>query len=272
MRHAESPEVTPNTDAPIDRREALATFARTGLLAGAAVGLAAPAHAQFGNSGTVNSPAPRTDPFADAFDAAKGEYALPKLPYETKALEPHIDAATMDTHHAKHHAAYVSGANRALRELQSIREGGDAGLIRHWARELAFNVGGHVNHTLFWHMMAPPSKGGGGEPSGTLMEQIKKDFGSYDKFVAHFKGNAIQIEGNGWGWLVLEPVSRKLLWLGMQGQQDRILMGARPILGIDVWEHAYYLKYQNRRSEYVDAFTKVINWKFCEQLFDAATK
>jgi Fe-Mn family superoxide dismutase len=220
---------------------------------------------------TVASPTPPPQAASlVAFDPTKGEYVLAPLPYKPEELEPHIDKATMEVHHGRHHAAYVAGANRALKELASIRDGGDAGLVRHWARELSFHLGGHVNHTLFWNMMAPPAKGGGGEPAGALMAAIRRDFGSFDKFIAHFKANALQVEGGGWGWLVLDTLSKRLVLIQMESQQDRFIAGAVPILGVDVWEHAYYLKYQNKRSDYIDAFMRVINWRFCEQLFDAA--
>jgi superoxide dismutase, Fe-Mn family len=208
----------------------------------------------------------------DGWDDSKGEFVLPKLPYDAKALEPHIDAQTMELHHGRHHNNYVTNANRALRMLADIREGGDAGLVRHWARELSFNLGGHINHSLFWKMLAPAGKGGGGKPEGALATAIDRDFGSYDKFVAHFKANAVQVESNGWGWLLLEPMSKRLMIVQMSSQQDRWLTGGLPILGVDVWEHAYYLKYQNKRSDYVDAFMNVINWEFCGKLFDAASK
>jgi superoxide dismutase, Fe-Mn family len=204
-----------------------------------------------------------------------GAYVLPALPYAVKDLEPHIDAKTVELHHGKHHQVYVDGANRAVRALADIRDGGDVSLVRHWARELSFHLGGHVNHTLFWNMMAPPSKKGGprlggGEPQGALRDAISRDFGSLEKFVAHFEANAVQVEGGGWGWLVFDTLSKRLLLIQMESQQDRFVAGAVPILGVDVWEHAYYLKYENRRLEYVKAFGNVIHWRFCEWLYERA--
>jgi Fe-Mn family superoxide dismutase len=251
------------------RREALASLAGMSGVAAFSFG----AYCQTADPTTpITTVKPAAAPVASlaAFDATKGEYVLPPLPYKSDELEPVIDKATMELHHGKHHAAYVAGANRALKELAGIRDGGDAGLVRHWARELSFHLGGHVNHTLFWNMMAPAGKGGGGEPTGALIAAIRRDFGSFDKFVAHFKANALQVEGGGWGWLVLDTLSKRLVLIQMESQQDRFIAGAVPILGVDVWEHAYYLKYQNKRSEYVDAFMKAVNWRFCEQLFDAA--
>jgi Fe-Mn family superoxide dismutase len=239
----------------MNRRDALATGA-LGLLA-------VPALAQ------DNAPKPPKP--LPGWDEGKGEYVLPPLPYPKEALEPHIDAQTMDIHHTKHHAAYVAGLNKALKELRNVRSGGDAALIKHWSREVSFHGSGHINHTLFWNMMAPPGKGGGGQPSGKLAAAIERDFGAFDQFLAHFKAAAGQVEGGGWAWLVYEPLAKQLVIIQEEKQQDMMLTGARPILGIDVWEHAYYLKYQNRRSDYVTGFFNVVNWGFCQTLFDQAT-
>lgn len=205
------------------------------------------------------------------WDDAKGEYTLPALPYGKDALEPHIDAETMEIHHTKHHAAYVTGLNKALAELKRIRENqGDVALIKHWSRELAFHMGGHVNHSLFWKLMAPAGKGGGGEASGELAKAITRDFGSWEKFVGHFKAAATQVEGSGWAWLMLDPISKRLVILTMEKQQDLLVGGYRPIMGVDVWEHAYYVKYRNKRSDYVNAFMQVANWGMAGKLYDAA--
>jgi Fe-Mn family superoxide dismutase len=251
--------------APLDRRDALAAFG--------AIGAATLASTAFGQP-TVTSPqGSRQLPVTPSlgYDAAAGQYVLPKLPYEKNALEPHIDAQTMDLHHSKHHAAYVSGLNKALRELKTAREGGDLGLVKHWSREVSFHGSGHVNHTLFWQMMAPAGKGGGGQAQGKLLEAVNRDFGSWDQFVNQFKAAANQVEGGGWAWLVYDPMSKRLVVIQEEKQQDMMLTGARPIIGVDVWEHAYYLKYQNRRSEYVDGFLKVANWAFAGQLFEQAS-
>jgi Fe-Mn family superoxide dismutase len=202
------------------------------------------------------------------WDAAKGEFVLPALPYPADALEPAIDKQTMEIHHGKHHKAYVDNANKALRELAKIRDGGDAALIKFYSRELNFNASGHTNHTLFWHSMAAPGKGGGGEPAGKLGEAIARDFGSFAKFADHFKKAAAQVEGSGWGWLLLHPGYKKLFITQGEKQQDMTIYGAVPILGVDVWEHAYYLKYQNKRADYVDAFMTVVNWGAVGQRFE----
>jgi Superoxide dismutase len=251
---------------PLDRRDALAAFG--------AIGAATLASTTFGQPATLVSPQnarPSAEPLP-GYDSATGEYVLPKLPYEKNALEPHIDAQTMDLHHSKHHAAYVAGLNKALKELRAARESGDLALVKHWSREVSFHGSGHMNHTLFWRMMAPPNKGGGGQAQGTLLEAINRDFGSWDKFLSHFKAAANQVEGGGWAWLVFDPMSRRLAVIQEEKQQDMMLTGARPIIGVDVWEHAYYLKYQNRRSEYVEAFLRVANWAYAQELFDQATR
>ncbi|TVQ31925.1 MAG: superoxide dismutase [Phycisphaeraceae bacterium] len=202
------------------------------------------------------------------WDQRERRYKLPDLPYAPDALEPHIDAETMRIHHGRHHQGYVNGLNRAMEELAKIRAGdGDAGLIKHWSRELAFHGAGHVNHALFWLTMAPSGRGGGGRPSGELAAQIDRDFGSFDGFATHFKAASNAVEASGWGWLVFEPTSRKLLVMQGEKQQDLTIWGVRPLMGVDVWEHAYYLKYQNRRGDYVDAFMNVINWPMVERLF-----
>jgi Fe-Mn family superoxide dismutase len=204
------------------------------------------------------------------WDAAKGQYTLPELPYAPDALEPHIDAETMKIHHSKHHAAYVAGANKALAELAKIRSGeGDAALIKHWSRELSFHSGGHINHTIFWLTMAPAGQGGGGKPEGALASAIDRDFGSFDGFSKHFQAAAGAVEGSGWAWLAHEPMSGRLVVLQMEKQQDLAMVGVRPLLGVDVWEHAYYLRYQNRRGDYVKAFMNVINWGMVGRLFGA---
>ncbi len=205
------------------------------------------------------------------YDAEAGKYVLPDLPYAADALEPHIDAETMRLHHGRHHNAYVNGLNRALDKLAGIREGHvDAGEIKFWSRELSFHGSGHVNHALFWHMMAP-ARERQQEPGEQLAAAIRRDFDGMSGFLKHFKAAANAVEGNGWGWLVHEPVSGRLLVLQGESQQNLMLTGARPLLGVDVWEHAYYLKYQNRRADYVEAFANVINWAFVDRLYAEAT-
>jgi len=204
------------------------------------------------------------------WDFAAKRYTLPTLSYGYDALEPAIDADTMRIHHTKHHAGYVRGLNRALENLEAMRESGDAAMIKHWSRELAFHGAGHLSHTLFWLGMAPTGEGGGGEPTGDLAKAITRDFGSFAKFKAQFIAAASSVEGSGWGWLVHEPVAGRLMISQAEKHQNLSVTGAVPLLGVDVWEHAYYLRYQNRRADYITAFFDVIKWGEISARFDAS--
>ncbi|MDQ7014655.1 MAG: superoxide dismutase [Planctomycetota bacterium] len=243
----------------VDRRAAIGAMAMLGS------GLA------FAGVATAGQPEADDSLISIGYDKATGEYVLPPLPYDYDALEPHLDAQTMRIHHDKHHAGYVRGLNAALAALAEARASGDASLIQHWTKKVSFHGSGHVNHTLFWLGMAPPSRGGGGEPSGKLADAIVRDFGGFDKFSWQFQAAAKSVEGSGWGWLVHEPISGRLTVLQVENQQKLLMTGCVPLLGIDVWEHAYYLKYQNRRSDYVAAFMHVINWGHVERLYERAT-
>jgi Fe-Mn family superoxide dismutase len=198
-------------------------------------------------------------------------YNVPPLPYDYDALEEHIDEQTMRVHHDKHHQAYVDKANAALegtewaekpveellRNLQSLPED-KRGPLRN-------NAGGHYNHSLFWEWMAP---GAGGEPDGALREAIDAAFGSVDDFKAKFKDAGINRFGSGWSWLVLDGSG--LAVVSTPNQDNPISDGKTPLLGVDVWEHAYYLKYQNRRPDYIDAWWNVVNWPAVAATFDSA--
>ena len=264
----------PTGPASPDRREALTILGASAAFLAAGAARAQPeAAAKQPPEGTprINVRMPAGAVTIKIYDEDKREFVLPPLPYAKAALEPHIDAQTMEIHHGKHHQAYVNGLNKALKELATIREAaGDAALVKHWAREVAFHAGGHVNHALFWHMMAPAGQGGGGEPTGPLADALSRDFGSFPKFVAQFKATAAGVDGSGWAWLVHEPLSDRLFITPMEKQQDGFVAGCHPILGLDVWEHAYYLKYQNKRPDYATAFFNVVNWSFCQQLYTAA--
>jgi Fe-Mn family superoxide dismutase len=191
---------------------------------------------------------------------ASSAYTLPPLGYDYDALEPHIDAQTMKLHHDKHHAGYVRGLNSALDGLAEVRNAGDAESltkVRNLTDLLSFNGSGHVLHTVFWTNMKPD---GGGEPGGALGRQIGRDFGSFSNFQAQFSEAAGTVQGSGWGILAWEPLAGRLLVFGAEKHQNRTVWGAVPLLVLDVWEHAYYLKYQNRRRDYVKAFWNVIDW------------
>ncbi len=192
-------------------------------------------------------------------------HVLPPLDYPYEALEPHIDAQTMRLHHDIHHMAYVTGLNNAEAKLAAARESKDFALVKHWERELAFHGAGHFLHCIFWKNMSP---NGGGKPSGALLNNIEKDFGSYDAFVAHFKAAAAAVEGSGWALLVKNWPANKLEILTAEKHQNLTQWVTEPLLALDVWEHAYYLKYQNKRADYITAFLNVVNWKDIEARFE----
>ncbi|MFP4472107.1 MAG: Fe-Mn family superoxide dismutase [Bacteroidales bacterium] len=225
------------------------TFLKTGAAFGAAGMMGAPAFA---------GSAPRMDEFMkmDHIVNDAGEYILPDLPYAYDALEPNIDAQTMRLHHDIHHKGYVEGLNKATKVISEGLNNGDFGLIKHWERELAFHGSGHFLHTIFWNNMGPKQ----GKRSSTLHRQFNKDFGSYDQFVKLYKSASKSVEGSGWGILGYQPHADKLVVLQAEKHQNQSQWITFPILVVDVWEHAYYLKYQNKRGDYVDAFFNVINW------------
>ena len=192
--------------------------------------------------------------------AASGPYTLPKLPYAYEALEPHIDAETMRIHHTLHQGSYVKNLNTALSALAAARKSSDFGVIAKLNRDLAFNAGGHVNHVVFFSNMAPAGSGGGGEPDGALAEQLTTDFGSVAAFRAEFTATAAGVQGSGWAVLSYDRTLGRCLIYSLLNQQDLHVAGSTPLLMLDVWEHAYYLKYQNRRGDYIKAWWNVVNW------------
>jgi len=194
-------------------------------------------------------------------------HTLPKLPYDPAALEPHIDAQTMQIHHGKHHQAYVNNLNAALdkhpelygKTLEELLRG-ISGVPDDIRIAVHNNAGGHHNHSLFWTIMAPAGKNGGGEPSGALADAIKRTFGDFARFKEQLSAAAIARFGSGWAWLAVEDGKGKLEVLSTANQDSPLMDGKIPLLGLDVWEHAYYLKYQNRRPDYVGAWWNVVNW------------
>ena len=212
-------------------------------------------------------------PQPTAAGPAAGPYTLPPLPYGYGDLEPYIDAQTMKLHHDIHHAGYVRGANAAIAELEAIRKaGGDAVKdVRAVTDTLAFCGSGAVLHDLFWASMTP--HGGGDPPADSdAGRMIKRDFGSFDAFRANFAAAAGQVQGSGWGILVYEPVAQRLMVLQAEKHQNLTVWGVVPLLVLDVWEHAYYLKYQNQRSAYIKAFMEIINWQTVQNRLQTALK
>jgi Fe-Mn family superoxide dismutase len=190
-------------------------------------------------------------------------FKLPDLPYDFNALEPHIDARTMEIHHGKHHAAYVAKLNEALEKAPEWEKKSIEEIVRTYAQApkevqgaLRNHGGGHLNHSLFWKML---SSKGGGKPSGELQSAIDAAFGGFDALKEKFSTAAASVFGSGWAWLALDP-ARKLTIVTTPNQDNPVTQGLTPILGLDVWEHAYYLKYQNRRPEYIAAFWNVVFW------------
>ena len=196
--------------------------------------------------------------FTGAFE--NGQYTLPGLPYGYDALEPMYDQQTLKFHHDKHHAAYVKGLNDALAKLKTAREAKDFAAVKAASIDLAFNGSGHILHTLFWHSMKPG--GNGGQMPAELKSALDESFGSADSAQAHFAAATKAVEGSGWGVLAFEPVSQKVVVLQCEKHQNLTIWGVIPLLVCDVWEHAYYLKYQNNRAEWVDNFMKLANWDF----------
>ena len=185
------------------------------------------------------------------------EFELKKLPYAYDALEPYYDKETLEIHHGKHHAGYVKGLNNAMKKLAEARETGDYSLIKHWEREQAFHGAGHFLHSLFWENMGPGTEDN--KASGELLEAIEKNFGSWEAFEKQFKAATAAVEGSGWGVLASCPHG-SLHIFAVENHQKVLVPGLEPIMVCDVWEHAYYLKYQNKRGEWIDNFFKLINW------------
>jgi len=206
--------------------------------------------------------------------ATQTAYVLPPLPYPFDALEPFIDAKTMEIHHDKHHAAYVANLNKALEGQPDLIKLPVDQLIAHLDRvpenirtAVRNNGGGHSNHSMFWKIM---KKGGGGEPKGALADAIKSAFGSFADFKSKLSAAAMGRFGSGWAWLQLQ--NGKLTIESTPNQDSPIMSGNKPVMGIDIWEHAYYLKYQNRRAEYVEAWWNTLNWDDITKNFEAAKK
>jgi Fe-Mn family superoxide dismutase len=201
-------------------------------------------------------------------------HTLPALPYAFNALEPHIDATTMEIHSQRHHKAYVDNLNKALESAPDAAKLDLVALLRQIKtvpdsvrQAVINNGGGHHNHSLFWEVMGP---GGGGEPTGGIGDAIKAAFGDFAKFKDTVKQNGLTQFGSGWSWVVFNPASSKLEAIKRANQDSPLMEGLVPVLGIDVWEHAYYLKFQNKRADYLDAWWNVVNWKAVDAKYAAA--
>ena len=184
-------------------------------------------------------------------------YTLPELDYDYSALEPHISAQIMELHHSKPHQAYVTGANTALEKLAEARESGNFAAINKLEKDLAFHLGGHVNHSVFWKNMSPD---GGGAPEGEAAAAIDEFFGSFEGFQKQFNEVANGIQGSGWSMLVWDTLGQRLNINQLFDQQGNLPVGQLPILQLDMWEHAFYLQYKNVKGDYVNAWWNVVNW------------
>ena len=197
------------------------------------------------------------------------KHELPQLPYDYNALEPYIDEQTLKLHHDVHHKGYVDGFNLAEGKLAEARESSDFALIKHWEREMAFHGSGHYLHSIFWTNMKP---NGGGEPTGIIANQIKTDFGSFDAFKKQMTAATIAVEASGWGILGWDTTSKKLVVLQSEKHQNLTQWGVIPLFVMDAWEHAYYLKYQNKRAEFVNNLWNLTNWDDVNNRFEEAKK
>ena len=195
------------------------------------------------------------------------KYTLPDLTYDFAALEPHISGRIMQLHHGKHHAAYVAGANATLDLLAEARDKNDLTWINKLQKDLAFNLGGHVNHSIFWKNL---SASGGDKPTGELAAAIDEYFGSFDGFRAHFSANAMGIQGSGWSILAWDVLGQRLIIEQLYDQQGNLVAASVPLLMLDMWEHAFYLDYQNVKADYVAAFWNIVSWQDVQARFEAA--
>ncbi len=194
-------------------------------------------------------------------------YSLPELPYDYAALEPHISGKIMQLHHDKHHQAYVTGANTALDKLAEARESGDLAAVNLHTKNLAFNLGGHVNHSVFWENLSPE----GGEPAGELLQALENFFGSVDAFKKHFSAVAAGVQGSGWAILAWDTIGARPIITQLYDQQGNLALGLIPLLTLDVWEHAYYLDYLNVRADYIAAWWNIVNWNDVAARLERAT-
>jgi Fe-Mn family superoxide dismutase len=196
-----------------------------------------------------------------------GDYSLPDLSYDYGALDPHISGEIMELHHSKHHAAYVAGANTALEKMAEARSSENFATIPMLEKNLAFNLGGHINHSVFWTNMSPD---GGDKPVGDLSAAIDDHFGSFDGFRGHFTTTAMTIQGSGWSILAWDTLGEKLIIVQLYDQQGNLPIGVVPLLMLDMWEHAFYLQYRNVKADYVNAWWNVVDWANVQSRFATA--
>jgi len=199
-------------------------------------------------------------------------YTLPELPYDFSALEPVISAEIMQLHYLKHHQTYVTNLNTALEKYAEAASKNDVAAMIALQPAIRFNGGGHINHAIFWKNLAPTHKGGGEMDQGEFAKAVQAEFGSVEKFIETFTAQTVAIQGSGWGWLGYQKTTKRLLITTCANQDPLSTQGLIPLLGIDVWEHAYYLQYKNVRAEYLKNIWKVVNWKDVSERYTHAIK
>jgi Fe-Mn family superoxide dismutase len=195
------------------------------------------------------------------------KYQLPPLPYDFSALEPVISGAIMELHYTKHHQAYVNNLNAAVEKYAAAESKNDIAAMVSLQAALRFNGGGHINHSIFWTNLAPKEKGGGEGPSGDLKKAVESEFGSIEKFIETMSATTLAIQGSGWGWLGYHKERQRLVIATCANQDPLCMTGLVPLLGLDVWEHAYYLQYKSARADYLKNIWQVVNWKNVEQRY-----
>lgn len=195
------------------------------------------------------------------------DYALPELPYDYGALEPYISGQIMELHHSKHHNAYVTGINTAVEQLAEARDKESFGTLSTLEKNLAFHLGGHVNHSVFWPNMSPD---GGDKPTGELADAIDAYFGSFDKFRAHFEANALGVQGSGWSVLTWDMLAQRMFIIQHFDHQGNVPVCMVPLLMLDMWEHTYYLQYKNDKATFVKQWWNIVNWADVDRRYAAA--
>jgi len=199
-------------------------------------------------------------------------YALPKLPYGYKDLEPHMSELQLTIHHQKHHQAYVTGANTILERLDKARKEATDVDVKATLKELSWNIGGHLLHSMFWSNLAPVGKGGGGKPIGAFSDAIEKEFGSFERFKKEFTQASMSVEGSGWGALTLCRQTRRPIIMQVEKHNTNVYPAYRILMVLDVFEHAYYIDYKNERAKFVEAFWNIVNWNEVNKRFEEASK
>jgi superoxide dismutase, Fe-Mn family len=234
------------------------TFFKGGLALGALSVL--PANSVFGQS--------ISDLKSDKLTDEGGNFTLAPLPYKFEFLEPHMDAETVNLHYTFHHGGAVKGANKDMQMIRKALDENNLDTVDFWTKKLAYHFSSHALHSIFWTNLTNKKS----EPKGDLLKRIEKNFGSFDKLKGYIAATSKNVDGNGWGILAYQPHSDSLSLIQCENHEKIVQWGAVPLLVIDVWEHAYYLKYKNKRADFVDALFNIINWENVEQRLDSATR